>query len=209
MVVVFLHLLLPEVVDEVTHAVDVVGQSYAAYHFDENQAAGLHDVGSSDVTEPDRQHDSGTPVVPPDVLLEPTSTQEHAILQPVGVIVEVRHRIQNDGQEVRKREIDDQHIEQPPILLSIEAGDMQILNGLQLFQHFGKLEQHNPPKILELCHRIGYDEVNQQQQCIGQVDHEPPLEVLHRYLVEEYQGLTVMVPLQREAQIDMHEEFYN
>ena len=62
-----------DVADEGANPVDVVGETHDADDLDEDEAQRLKVVGGHEIPEPNRQHDVDSPVVGPDVLLEPPS----------------------------------------------------------------------------------------------------------------------------------------
>lgn len=82
-VLVFCSVLGTDVVYQVSHAVDIVGQQDAAKSLDHGEADCLLVVCWRDVSETDSQHDCRAPVVGPDVLFVPDAVILGYFYQPV------------------------------------------------------------------------------------------------------------------------------
>lgn len=68
----FLLVLQSDVGNQSAHTVDVVSQNDATDRFNENHEAGFLIAGRDDITESDGEHNGGTPVVGPNILLIPS-----------------------------------------------------------------------------------------------------------------------------------------
>jgi hypothetical protein len=82
----------PDICDDSSHAIDVVGHDNATKGFYEGKTDGLIAVGGYDITKPDREHDVCSPVVRPNVLLGPRRIIDTLVYHPIGVGIYAGHR---------------------------------------------------------------------------------------------------------------------
>ena len=95
-----------DVVEDGSHAVDVVGHDDAAEGLDEDEADGFLVVGCWEVAESNSQHDVGGPVDRPDVLLGPGGVAKAVFDEPAVVGAETGHGSKDDADDVGVAEVD-------------------------------------------------------------------------------------------------------
>lgn len=113
----------PDVGDDGAHPVYVVGHYYAAEGFDECYYYGLQVVYSHDVSEPHSQHHIGGPVEGPDVDLKPGGILYALGLDPIMERVEAGHEYEYEGYDMCIGKVDQEDLDQLPILLMVYVPD--------------------------------------------------------------------------------------
>ena len=133
----------PNVGDQITDAVDVVGEHEAADHLDKDQADRFLVGRGIDVAEPHRQHYVRPPIVGPNVLLDPVGVRDLPHDEPVFLRVYVAHSYQKEGEDVAAAEVEENSLRQGPILLSIKIIDHINLQFLKSLHNLRKFCQSN------------------------------------------------------------------
>ena len=179
-----LDVLRADVADEGADRVDVVGEAHHAHDLDEDQAERLLVVRGRDVSEANGQHDVAAPVVGPDVLLKPARVlyPDHAV--PGLFFAGVRHGREQYGQNVGKDEVEDEDLQQRPVLLVVVVLDEVDFELLQLFEALGQLGDDEEPQVehrLDLL-VVVYEQDQQAQDVDG---HVGPAVVLEYFSVSE------------------------
>lgn len=195
-----------QVADEITHTVDIVGQANAADHLDEDEAQRLLPVGGHEIPEAHGEHNGGAPVVPPDVPFRPGRHLQPLPHQPVLPHIQVGHPVEQYREYVGKREIDDQHDEQSPVLLPIESCNVKILDDLHFHKDFREFQEGYETQNLQLSAVGAVHDVGGQHRQIYEIHYEFAFNVLTPDLVQVDQGVALLVPLRHEVEEDLEGE---
>lgn len=136
----FFDVLRADVWDETADAVDVVGEGEAAEGFDEDEADGLLISRGDDVPEPHCQHYISSPIIRPNVPLDPRGIVNFFGDHPINVSVKVRHRHEQYRQNMREAKVENERLRQRPILfvvIIVYYVNLQLLHTLQNFRNLG------------------------------------------------------------------------
>jgi hypothetical protein len=104
------NILAANVTDQSTNPVDVICQTHHADYFNKNEADGLLVGTGNDISEANCEHDVATPIVSPNILLEPNCIGYSSGEMPV-IRTNVSHTRQEDCQDMCKAEIEEKHLD--------------------------------------------------------------------------------------------------
>lgn len=129
-----------DVADESAYPVDVIGEAHDTDNFYENKAKGFLIGCRVEIAKSHRQHDVHSPVVSPDVLFKPKSILNPSKLVPVFSGVDIRHRSEEDCQYMSKAKVEQDHLNQRPVLLVmvvLDKADLQFLHFFHALRQLG------------------------------------------------------------------------
>ncbi len=113
-------ILRPYITYQRSHRVDVICQADNTENLDNNQAQSLLIGSCCNVSKSNCQHYSCSPIISPDVFLEPSRILNSFYSQPACIILlNAAHRTENDSQHMRETKIKENDLDQRPILLVI------------------------------------------------------------------------------------------
>ena len=142
-----LKVLRPNVADEGSDPIDVVGEAHDAEDLDEDETEGFYVVGGRQVAEPDGQHDVDSPIVGPYVLREPVFGRDAFGSVPVVCGVDLRHRREKNCQNVGEAEVEEDHLHERPVLLVVVVLYEAHLELVELLQALRDLCYYEKSKI--------------------------------------------------------------
>lgn len=112
-------ILRPDIADESSDPVDVVGKTHDAENLDENETESFFMVSCSEITKTNSEHDIDSPVIGPYVLWKPIRMGNSFDFVPVFSRIELRHCWEENGQNVGEAEVEENNLHQGPVLLII------------------------------------------------------------------------------------------
>lgn len=126
-----------------THSIDVVSQDDATHGLNKDHTKGLLLIGGDNITKADSQHDSNSPVVPPDILLIPLRVVKPLINQPVFFVIEPCHCNEGNRETMCNNKIEQKDLDEIPDFLSILILNQLKLNMSQHHQQRFNLQHYN------------------------------------------------------------------
>ena len=157
-----------DVGDVGAHTVDVVGQVDAGEGLNNYDEHGFLMVDGRDVSKAYCEHDGGSPVIRPTILLDPRCLHGVDFGEPVLLGVEPGDHDEDDCQEVGDDEVGEEDLHQSPTVLLVGCVDEFGFQGLDLRQTVPAFEhEHQPGDQRQL--RVE-TEVQHQSQPAGKVN---------------------------------------
>lgn len=101
----FLKVLLADVADKGTNAVDIVGKADTADSLNEDETKCLLVCGCNNVSKPHCEHDSSAPIIRPYILLIPRRAVNAFGDHPIAFNVDICHGSQKNSQHMRKTKV--------------------------------------------------------------------------------------------------------
>lgn len=113
-------ILRPYITYQRSHRVDVICQTHNTENLDNNQTQSLLIGTCCDVSKPNSKHNSCSPIVSPNISLEPSCILNTFFSKPACIIlIYATHCTENDCQHMRETKIEENNLYQRPILLVI------------------------------------------------------------------------------------------
>jgi hypothetical protein len=140
------YILCPDVANERTDPVYVVGQAHHTDYFYENQAKGLLICSGVEIAESHCKHYIDSPVVSPDVLFKPRSILDTSKLVPIVCGIYIRHGGEEDGEYMSEAKVEEHNLNQRPILLVmivLNEANFQFLHFLRALRQLRDNKQPN------------------------------------------------------------------
>lgn len=95
----------PYLGDEGSHTADVVGEHHAACGHDKHHAKCLLVASRHEIPKAYCQHGCCSPVVSPNINLEPRRVIETFLLKPIFILIDLRHSNKNDSNSMSEAKV--------------------------------------------------------------------------------------------------------